>query len=136
MFRIIRKLGEESENSMATYVKMEREMPQSQRDEREIKVGWSWTLFFFGNFFGIPWFMRGLPKYGLIGLLMGIMGTANSRGWVVDVVASVMARIVRETLNKGSFRRNGVDSFSVETVVVKMAAGVAELRRGPFLWQT
>jgi hypothetical protein len=44
-------------------------------------------------------------------------------------------RFPKETLNKCSFRRNGVDSFSVKAVAVKMAAGVAELRRGPFLWQ-
>jgi hypothetical protein len=41
----------------------------------------------------------------------------------------------KELLIKCSFRRNGVDSFSVKAIVVKMATGVAELRRGPFLWQ-
>jgi hypothetical protein len=31
-----------------------------------IKIGWSWTLFFFGPFFGIPLFIRRLPELGIV----------------------------------------------------------------------
>lgn len=33
---------------------------------KPVKVGWSWTLFFFSNFFGIPLFMRGLRGFGIL----------------------------------------------------------------------
>ncbi len=32
---------------------------------KEIKVGWSWTIFFFSWFFGVPLFLRGLTLWGL-----------------------------------------------------------------------
>ena len=40
-----------------------------------VKVGFSWTLFLFGGFFGLPAFMRGLNSWGvrllLVALLLG-----------------------------------------------------------------
>lgn len=36
---------------------------------REIKIGWSWTLFFFAPMFGIPLFMRGLAGWGALFIL-------------------------------------------------------------------
>ena len=36
---------------------------------RQVKVGFSWTAFFFG---GIPFFFRGLPGKGVLWLLLGM----------------------------------------------------------------
>ena len=33
-------------------------------ETRNLKVGWSWTLFFFSNIYGIPLFLRGLKSWG------------------------------------------------------------------------
>lgn len=46
-----------------------------QTDEvRTVKVGWSWTLFFFTNFFGVPYFIRRLPRWGFLFLATSIIG--------------------------------------------------------------
>lgn len=39
---------------------------------KQVKVGWSWTIFFFGNVFGIPLFMRRLFAYAwaFVGLFL------------------------------------------------------------------
>jgi hypothetical protein len=43
---------------------------------RKIKVGFSWTAFFFG---GIPFFFRGIPLFGAawVGLALVTMGFSN-----------------------------------------------------------
>ena len=49
-------------------------LKNSQTSEtKEVKVGWSWTLFLFAGFFGVPMFMRGLTRFGIgmIGLQLG-----------------------------------------------------------------
>jgi hypothetical protein len=33
---------------------------------RQVKCGWSWTIFFFSPFFGIPLFLRGLFGWGIV----------------------------------------------------------------------
>jgi hypothetical protein len=47
-------------------------MKNDAGDVKFVKVGWSWTCFFFGSFFGIPWFMRKLPGFGAIGVVMAL----------------------------------------------------------------
>ena len=37
----------------------------------QIKVGWSWTLFFFAGFFGLPLFLRKLHVWG--GVFFGLL---------------------------------------------------------------
>lgn len=44
---------------------------------KEVKVGWSWTLFLFSGFFGLPLFLRRLHVWGAIFLAL----------WVVNLVA-------------------------------------------------
>lgn len=40
-------------------------MKNSKTNEtKEVKVGFSWTLFFFSGFFGIPLFLRKLYRWG------------------------------------------------------------------------
>jgi hypothetical protein len=37
------------------------------------KVGWSWTIFFFGGVFGIPLFIRGLNVWGGVAVTMQVI---------------------------------------------------------------
>ena len=38
---------------------------------KEVKVGWSWTIFFFSGILGIPLFLRGLHMWGAVFLAIG-----------------------------------------------------------------
>ena len=35
-------------------------------ETRRVKYGWSWTLFFFSGFLGLPLFLRGLTTWGAV----------------------------------------------------------------------
>ena len=41
------------------------EMKNEDGDVKLVKFGLSWTCFFWGSCFGIPWFLRNLPNYGV-----------------------------------------------------------------------
>jgi hypothetical protein len=49
--------------------------------KKRVKAGFSWVLFFFSGFLGIPLFLRGLHKYGLVMLafflLLFFLGMVN-----------------------------------------------------------
>ncbi|AVJ29090.1 hypothetical protein CLM73_19290 [Achromobacter spanius] len=38
---------------------------------KQVKVGWSWTIFLFSGMFGIPLFLRGLHVWGAVFLAVG-----------------------------------------------------------------
>lgn len=40
---------------------------------KRVKVGWSWTLFFFSGFFGLPLFLRKLNNIGCVFLALWAM---------------------------------------------------------------
>lgn len=42
---------------------------------KEVKVGWSWTLFLFSGFFGLPLFLRRLHVWGAIFLVFWVSST-------------------------------------------------------------
>ena len=70
------------------------ELKNSDGDVKVVKVGSSWTCFFFGNFLGIPWFMRGLHKYGCIGLFFSITAIVFNKtpiGRLVSIFAFFFA---------------------------------------------
>ncbi|WP_034627626.1 hypothetical protein [Desulfocurvibacter africanus] len=46
---------------------------------KQVKIGWSWTLFFFSGFLGIPLFMRKLTTWGA--LMAGL--------WFLNMVTSI-----------------------------------------------
>jgi hypothetical protein len=52
---------------------------------KPIKVGWSWVLFFFAGFWGIPLFLRKLYVWGGIFLFLGITNTCQS--WIGNLIA-------------------------------------------------
>ncbi len=39
-------------------------------EKRQVKMGLSWTLFFFGTFFGIPFFIRKMYSWGILMCLL------------------------------------------------------------------
>jgi len=41
---------------------------------REVKVGWSWTLFLFSGLFGLPLFLRRFPTCGFVFLALWAVG--------------------------------------------------------------
>ena len=41
---------------------------------REVKVGWSWTLFLFSGLFGLPLFLRRVPACGFVFLALWAVG--------------------------------------------------------------
>lgn len=41
---------------------------------REVKVGWSWTLFLFSGLFGLPLFLRRFPACGFVFLALWAVG--------------------------------------------------------------
>jgi hypothetical protein len=56
-------------------------MKNAAGDVKLVKVGWSWTCFLFGSFYGVPWYMRKLPIYGAIGAAIGILNTLSYILW-------------------------------------------------------
>jgi len=52
---------------------------------KQIKVGWSWVLFFFAGFWGIPLFLRRLNIWGGIFLLLSLVATCQS--WIANFFA-------------------------------------------------
>ena len=40
---------------------------------KEVKVGWSWTLLFFSGFYGLPLFLRRLPIWGSVCLILMLL---------------------------------------------------------------
>ena len=48
---------------------------------KEVKVGWSWTLFFFSGFLGFPLFLRRLYMWGSVFLVL----------WVVNLVFTMIS---------------------------------------------
>ena len=55
---------------------------------REVKVGWSWILFLFSGFFGLPLFLRKLHVWGGIFLIL----------WIVYIIAPSIMQNEEEAL--------------------------------------
>ena len=55
---------------------------------KEVKVGWSWTLFFFSSFLGIPLFLRKLHIFGGIFLVL----------WIINLIAPSLMHTQDEAL--------------------------------------
>lgn len=43
---------------------------------RMVKIGWSWTMFFFSTFWGIIWFIRGLMDFGWTIVAINVIGVS------------------------------------------------------------
>jgi hypothetical protein len=70
---------------MATHVALQN--PRTNQIQ-VIKVGFSWTSFFFADFFGIPLFLRGLTKHGLIMVAFQLVRWINANQVVWWINAS------------------------------------------------
>ena len=55
---------------------------------KEVKVGWSWILFLFSGFFGLPLFLRKLHVWGGIFLIL----------WIVYIIAPSIMQNEEEAL--------------------------------------
>lgn len=55
---------------------------QKTGEIKEVKVGWSWTLFLFAGLFGLPLFLRRLHVWGGVFLAL----------WVVNFVGPLMTK--------------------------------------------
>tara|TARA_A100001037_G_scaffold266360_1_gene258461 strand:- start:15 stop:389 length:375 start_codon:yes stop_codon:yes gene_type:complete len=70
---------------MATQVTMKNE---ATGELKQVKVGWSWILFFFSGFLGIPLFLRKLYVWG--GFFLAL--------WIVNFVAPSVVNSVEDAL--------------------------------------
>lgn len=52
---------------------------------KTLKIGWSWTLFFFSSLYGIPLFLRGLKFWGLLMFGVGILTAIRNLSLPYDV---------------------------------------------------
>lgn len=63
---------------------------------RDVKIGWSWTLFLFSNFFGLPLFLRKLTMWGCVFLVLTVisvgLGFVFPRG--AGLVAASLVNVV------------------------------------------
>ena len=61
---------------------------------RKVKVGWSWTLFLFSSWLGVPLFMRKLNRWGLIFLGLWVLSTflqfSMGRGSGLEGLAAIV----------------------------------------------
>ena len=99
---------------------------------REIKVGWSWTCFLFGGFFGFPLFLRELNFWGtvMIGLLvfrpvMDLAGAAPL-SLIVDLIMLVLSiwfGIKANEMAAKNYLSNGWVFAERNSEVVKLAKG-------------
>lgn len=58
---------------------------------KEIKVGWSWTLFLFSNAYGLPLFLRKLTTWGNFMLIFIAIG--NMITWVAPAIRVIDASV-------------------------------------------
>lgn len=50
----------------------------SSGETKKFKVGWSWPLFLFTPFYGIPLFLKGMHGGGLAALVLSVVANINS----------------------------------------------------------
>lgn len=55
---------------MTTYVNLQHERTG---EIKSVKVGWSWTLFLFSQFWGVPLFLRHLFDWGMINFILSLL---------------------------------------------------------------
>lgn len=60
---------------------------------REVKVGFSWTAFFFG---GLPFFFRGMPMYGFCWIALAIVTFGISNLFLMFMINKMTAHYYLE----------------------------------------
>ena len=106
---------------------------------KEVKVGWSWTLLFFSGFFGLPLFLRRLPIWGSVCLILMLLVIvfsyiAETRGAEIAAAIYVLSYFVLlgiiiflaikgNELTANNYIEQGWVFVDPESETVKMAKG-------------
>lgn len=96
---------------------------------KEVKVGFSWTLFFFSGFFGIPLFLRKLYLFGFILLGSSFVNVTNSIGgsleealiWnLISLIVIVYVAIKGNELTAKNYLKSGWEFLEPDSELTKM----------------
>ena len=80
------------------------QLQQPQTGEiRQVKVGWSWTLFFFVTWLGVPLYLRGLKGLATVFAVMFLLGLLLSLGAGASDVIGALALLLFLIQTAGSF---------------------------------
>jgi len=103
---------------------------------KEVKVGWSWTLFFFAGFFGLPLFLRRLYVWGsvylvisVVSVLSGYLGENEMILWgntglsLICIGLNIFLAIKGNEMTAKNFLEQGWVFSEPESDAVKIAKG-------------
>ncbi len=93
---------------------------------KEIKVGWSWTIFFFSWFFGIPLFLRGLTAWGIAMVVLLCFSDSRDMGEFAGFIMFCLTIYLAAKGNEMSAKarlKNGWFFLDPDSDTVKYAKG-------------
>ena len=103
---------------------------------KSVKVGWSWTLFFFSGFLGFPLFLRGLYVWGgvfltlwVVNLLFSFVGDSDQAAGAAIVFTfiflglAIWAAIKGNELTAKNYLEKGWELADPESAQTKFAKG-------------
>lgn len=101
---------------------------------KEVKVGWSWILFLFSGFFGLPLFLRKLYVWGAVFLVLWVVYMVvpamlpDERGWGIEFALSlillgleIFLGIKGNEMTAKNYLENGWEFVEPESELTKMA---------------
>ncbi len=95
---------------------------------KDVKVGWSWTLFFFSGCLGIPLFLRGLHIWG--GIMAGLWVVSlllmnNTQAGIIISLAmlglDIFLAIKGNEMTAKNYLEKGWEFFNSDSEIVKLA---------------
>ncbi len=99
---------------------------------KEVKIGWSWTLFFFASFFGLPLFLRKLDYLGMVFLVLSIiLQVANFSKmiplflicWIITGALAIWMAVEGNEMTGKNYLANGWLFADPESESTKFAKG-------------
>jgi hypothetical protein len=112
---------------------------------KEIKIGWSWTIFFFSGIFGIPLFLRRLYGWGVIFIAFNILllllpqtyylfGGFHGLFWVIFVLLQVAMSIKGNEMTARNYFAHGWVFAEPDSLEAQVAKSRWKLRDPGPLW--
>mgnify|MGYP003575809149 FL=1 len=107
---------------------------------KEVKVGWSWILFLFSGFFGLPLFLRKLTMWGGVFLAISALSMVGNLGqsdeaaglvflmFFVSLGLSIFMGVKGNELTAKNYLEHGwtfVDPQAEQTRIAKVKWGIA-----------